>query len=176
MQKLKIRPATIQDLNQIYELYITVAETAGGILRTKDEISMEYVSQFSDKAQKYGVQLVVIDTDRDQIIGEIHCSKPGPKVLDHVLSELTIVIHPDFQNRGVGRQLFSKLLNIVETSRGDILRVELIARESNLRAIAMYASLGFEVEGKLQNRIKSTTHTFEADVMMAWVNKNYRKL
>jgi len=170
MEKFKIRPATTQDLTLIYELYKSVSEHVGGILRTSDEITHEYVLQFSKKAAKNGIQLVIEDISNHQLVGEVHCSKPGPKVLDHVLSELTIVIHPDFQNRGLGRQLFTNLLNIVKTARTDILRVELIARESNVKAIKMYESLGFEIEGKLKNRIKSDQYTFESDVMMGWNN------
>jgi len=57
--------------------------------------------------------------------------------------------------------------------RSDILRIELIARESNKKAIAFYQKLGFQIEGRLLNRIK-TESGFEADIPMAWMNDNYQ--
>ncbi len=70
--------------------------------------------------------------------------------------------------------LFKELLSLIENTELDILRVELIARESNKRAITFYESIGFVVEGRLENRIKNTDGTFEADIPMAWMNNNYK--
>lgn len=70
--------------------------------------------------------------------------------------------------------LFKELLSVIENTKLDILRVELIARESNKKAIAFYERIGFIIEGRLENRIKNTNGTFEADIPMAWMNKNYK--
>jgi putative acetyltransferase len=51
--------------------------------------------------------------------------------------------------------------------------VELIARESNLKAIELYQSLGFLIEGRLEMRIKTTDNHYEADIPMGWQNPNY---
>ena len=50
----------------------------------------------------------------------------------------------------------------------DIHRIELMARESNGRAISLYRSLGFRIEGRLEGRIRGTDGQFEADLPMAW--------
>ena len=44
--------------------------------------------------------------------------------------------------------------------------MELIARESNQKALKFYGSLGFEIEGKLRKRIKNSKGELEADIMM----------
>ncbi|MEZ5557846.1 MAG: hypothetical protein R3E86_04785 [Pseudomonadales bacterium] len=49
-----------------------------------------------------------------------------------------------------------------------VLRVELIARESNSRAIRFYETLGFVIEGRLQARIRNLDGSLEADIPMAW--------
>jgi ribosomal protein S18 acetylase RimI-like enzyme len=64
-------------------------------------------------------------------------------------------------------------LDFVKNNRPDILRIELISRESNLKAIAFYESLGFHREGKLEKRISYSKNDFEADIPMAWFNPNF---
>lgn len=172
MEKYSVKAAGIEDCQQLFELYKLVSKNIGGIARTQDEITFEYLSSFTKKAHDKGLQFI-IHNENNNIIGEIHCYKLEPKVFDHIFSELTIVIHPDYQSKGLGKRLFEHLLNYVENNRQDILRIELIARESNVKAISLYESLGFEKEGKLKNRIKVSDNAFESDIPMGWFNKNY---
>jgi ribosomal protein S18 acetylase RimI-like enzyme len=50
-----------------------------------------------------------------------------------------------------------------------ILRVELIARESNDKAIQFYKSMGFEIEGCFRNRIDGNLGCLENDIPMGWL-------
>lgn len=173
MTDYHLRPATINDILEIYELYNIVSKNVGGLARTSEEILKEYIEHFSQKSLDNGIQFVLTNLSDNRIIGEIHCYKLGPKVFNHVLGELTIAVHPNFQGKGLGRILFNALLEKVKEERKDVLRVELIARESNKKAIQFYQSLGFQTEGRLLNRIKSGMNEFEADIPMAWMNENY---
>jgi ribosomal protein S18 acetylase RimI-like enzyme len=49
--------------------------------------------------------------------------------------------------------------------------VELIARESNAKAIAFYQSLGFVIEGRFERRIRNPDGSLEADIPMAWLRR-----
>ncbi len=102
--------------------------------------------------------------------------KLEPKVFRHLLSQLTIAVHPNFQGKGLGKLLFTELLTYVEKKRPDILRIELIARESNQKAIQFYQKLGFRIEGKFRSRIDNKTSSLEDDIPMAWFNKNFKYL
>jgi putative acetyltransferase len=99
---------------------------------------------------------------RGSAVGEVHTYRPKPGVFSHVLSELTIAVHPDYQGHGVGRALFSSLLADVESRHPEIHRVELVARQSHDRAIRAYASLGFRIEGNMVDRIRGLDGGFEA--------------
>ncbi|MFZ4583408.1 MAG: GNAT family N-acetyltransferase, partial [Paludibacter sp.] len=167
------RLATIKDSNKIYELYKEVSKTTGGIARTNNEITEDYIYTFTTKAMNTGLQFVVDNIQEGTIVGEIHCYKLEPKVFSHIFSDLTIVIHPSFQGYGLGNELFKTLLNTVKYELKDILRIELIVRESNKKAILFYEHLGFKKEGKLLNRIRSGKENFEADIPMAWMNENF---
>lgn len=165
-----VRLTETTDANKIRLLYLQVASETGGIAREADEITPDYIANNLQKALKNGIGLVIEHPqDAGQLIAEIHCSKPGPRSFDHVLSDLTVVVHPDFQDQGLGKLLFTTLLQQIATHRPDILRVELITKESNSRAIALYQKVGFVIEGRFENRINSKG-VLEADIPMAWFN------
>jgi ribosomal protein S18 acetylase RimI-like enzyme len=172
---LKIRQATSEDLTKIYALYKKVATESTGLARSGDEITGQYVEDFMKNSSDSGIELVTDHPENSsQIIAEVHCYKLVPKTFSHVLSELTIAVDPDFQGKGIGRMIFTHLLDLIKTNRPDIMRVELISREFNLKAISFYESLGFKREGRLEKRIRSNANEFEADVPMAWFNPNYK--
>ena len=169
-----IRQANPTDFTKIYTLYKAVATEPIGIARSPEEISAAYIKNFMAQAAETGVELVIDNPDNaDEIIAEIHCHKPGPKIFNHVLSELTIAVHPDFQGKSIGKNIFTHLLELVTSSRPDILRVELFAQESNERAIQFYKKIGFTPEGRFEKRIPGRQNTLEADIPMAWFNPAY---
>ena len=170
---IKIRKCRPEYWEEILRLYQKVAAIPGGLARTSAEISGGYVKDFQRKAKETGLSMIALSGM--DIVAEIHAHKLQPRVFSHVLSELTIAVHPDFQGKGVGKALFSAFLEEVATSRPDILRVELISRESNSKAIRFYESLGFKQEGRFELRIDRGDGTFEADIPMAWINPNYSK-
>ena len=170
----KIRVSRIEYWQEILDLYRSAALIPGGLARSSEEISADYVRIFLKKSQETGVSMIALEGMNT--VGEIHAYKLDPKVFSHILSELTVVVHPDYRGKGVGKALFSAFLKEVETKRPDILRVELVARESNQKAIRLYASLGFEQEGRLEKRIESGDGTFEADIPMAWINPAFKSI
>jgi putative acetyltransferase len=157
------------DLAGILYLYRAVAAIPGGLARTVEEITPEYAGHFLSRSLAAGVILIARHPESRTIVGEIHAWVPEPRVFSHVLGDLTIAIHPDVQGRGIGRQLVEGLLAVVVHQRPEIRRVELIARESNRKAIDLYRNLGFVEEGRLVDRIQGDGGGFEADVAMAWI-------
>jgi len=171
-----VRKSTILDQQSLFFLYQKVAGYTGGIARTKSEITEKFISNNLHLSLDSGLSLVVENPEnRMQIIAEIHCYKPEAKLFNHVLSNLTIVVDQSFQGKGIGKLMFLSLLDNIESCRNDVLRVELIARESNQRAITFYQKLGFQIEGRFESRVDSGNNQFEADIPMAWFNKNYSK-
>ncbi len=169
-----IRKAEVKDYKKIFDLYILVSKTIGGLARAENEITKDYVKNFINKSLQNGIQFVIVDKlHLEKIIAEIHCFKLEPKVFRHVLSELTIAVDTDYQGKGLGKALFLTLLDYIMENRNDIFRVELIARESNRKAIKLYENLGFKMEGRLVNRINVSENDFEADIPMAWFNPKF---
>ncbi|WP_207424736.1 GNAT family N-acetyltransferase [Desertivirga brevis] len=170
----KVRAAESKDFQAIFNLYKKVAATVGGISHLEEEISEAYIKNFMLKAQYNGIQLVVYgDSDPEDVLAEIHCYKPSQSVFAHVLTDLTIVVAPEVQGKGAGKLLFRSLQQEIKTNRKDILRVELIVRETNFRAISFYRSIDFRIEGRFERRIDSRNGRFESDIPMAWFNSEF---
>mgnify|MGYP000423308628 CR=1 FL=1 len=164
------RKGTIQDVEGIKAMYLEVARVLGGLARKESEITNEYIENWTSKSLKNGLWMVAEDSTKS-LVGSIHAYPLEPIVFCHVLTELTIAVHPLSQGRGVGKWLFQHFLEEVRINCPSILRVELIARESNQKAIRLYESLGFQQEGRFMGRIKSVGNGFESDIPMAWLRK-----
>lgn len=162
-------PSSPDDGAGVVELYRAAAAEPGGLARSADEITDDYVSAFLAKSLRGGVGLVARALPSQAIVGEIHACPLGPAVFAHVLGDLTIAVHPRWQGRGVGRALFEALLREVVVARPHVSRVELFVRSSNRRAIAFYESLGFVLEGRLRVRVRGVDGGLEDDLVMGWL-------
>jgi ribosomal protein S18 acetylase RimI-like enzyme len=171
---MHIRTAELSDVHKIKTLYLRVSESGDGISRKPHEVTDEYITNFVTKSLESGL-IIVADhpTDSEQIIGEIHGYTPGIEVFKHILSDLTIAVDPEFQGQKIGRTLFTIFLEEIGLNRPDVGRVELVTRESNHRAIKLYQSLGFQIEGRMEMRIKTKENLYEADIPMGWQNPNF---
>ncbi|MES2318669.1 MAG: GNAT family N-acetyltransferase [Pseudomonadota bacterium] len=162
-----IRKAQANDHARVVRLYRDVAAVPDGIARTPGEVNDAYVSGFMHRAEADGIELVFEQDGR--IVGEIHASRVGIAALAHVLTDLTIAVCPQVQGKGVGRRLFRALLDEVSVNMPHITRIELFARDSNVRARALYASLGFVEEGRLRARVNNAKGEAETDTIMGWL-------
>ena len=104
-----IRRATVDDRNQIAELHRKVARISQGIARSELEITDQYVDGLLLISDSQGLMLVAFDST-NQLVAEIHATKYNIQIFDHILTGLTIVVHPDYQSKGVGKRLFRHLL------------------------------------------------------------------
>jgi putative acetyltransferase len=169
------RPTISADLKKILSLYRKVALVSGGIARSQEEITGDYVSEFMHHAASTGIELVVDHpNDPHVIIAEMHGYKDPPIAFAHVLTNLTIAVDPEFQGQGLGKLMFTHFIGIISSSRPDILRVELVTSESYKKALSLYASIGFVVEGRMEKRIGFPGKAIEADMPMAWFNENFK--
>jgi ribosomal protein S18 acetylase RimI-like enzyme len=171
---MHIRTAEITDLQKLKKLYQEVAKTGSGIARLEHEVTDAYISSFLEKSLDRGLIIVAEHPDNaEELIGEVHAYAPGIDVFNHVFSEMTILVHPDFQGKKVGRTLLTIFLEEIGLNRHEVGRVELFTRESNTKAIKFYQSLGFRIEGRFEMRIKTPDNNYEADIPMAWQNPNF---
>lgn len=74
------------------------------------------------------------------------------KRLEH-WGEMGISVSKKHWNRGIGSGLLNYFINWAKTG-GIVKKVDLMVREDNYAAIALYKKAGFEVEGKIRRAMK----------------------
>ena len=166
-----IRNATSDDGDQLFHLYHKVAKQPDGIIRDQSEITRAYISKILENSLEKGLMLVA--ADQNNIIGAIHAYTPGIRAFRHILSDLTIVVHPHHQGQGVGTELFNSFLDRVKRNFSHILRVELFTREQNTRNVDFYKRLGFVNEGRQHRKIYLEADRFHTPLHMVWFNPNF---
>ncbi|HZY82768.1 MAG TPA: N-acetyltransferase [Cyclobacteriaceae bacterium] len=168
------RTAELTDIPKIVKLYKTVAKTPGLLARNEDEMTEEYVSNFVKKSLDHGLIIVGSEENNpDELIAEIHGYRPGLANFNHVLGDVTFLVHPDHQGKKIGRTLLMIFLDEIVNNYTNIGKVELVTGESNLKAISLYQSVGFMIEGRMEMRFRKPDGMFEADIPMGWVNPGF---
>lgn len=157
-----------QDRQPLYDLYRVIATIPGGIIREPDEITEAYIEQIVTEATQCGIMLIAREGEKP--VGEIHAYTPSLQAFRHILTELTIVVHPDYQGQGIGKLLFQSFLEKVRQDFSHILRVELYTREHNQKNVAFYESLGFQNEGRQADKIMGPEGQLETPLHMVWFN------
>ncbi|WP_074410263.1 MULTISPECIES: GNAT family N-acetyltransferase [Aquimarina] len=169
---LKIKKAELKNKDELLQLYKKTAEVDDGIIRNTNEVNLEYISQFLENSINNGHILIALI--HHKIVGEIHAYTPSIYAFQHILTDVTIVVDPNHQGKGIGRKLFEQFLENVKTDLTHIFRVELYTREHNDRNVRFYKSLGFINEGRQKDKIFISNSKFETPLHMAWFNPNYK--
>jgi putative acetyltransferase len=168
------RTAELSDVPKLIKLHKAVTAVPGFLARTPEEVTEEYVTNFVEKSLSYGLIIVgESEANPDELIAEVHGYISDVGIFKHVLGDITFCVHPDHQGKGVGRTIFTIFLDELVNNRPDIGKVELFTGESNRRAIGLYQSLGFMIEGRMEMRCKTPTGNYEADIPLGWVNPGF---
>ena len=166
MEGLLLRPTIPADAAALQSLYRAVAATPNsGLARHSDEIEESYVEAFLG-GQGAGWISIGAFHDGDPV-GEIHAARMKPRQFHHVLTDLTIAVHPRMQGHGVGSRLFAELFARAARLDPPVTRIELVARTGNAAAIRLYERLGFRVEGRFRDRVRLADGRVEDDIPMA---------
>jgi len=168
---MDICQAHINDTNQLLALYKTISDIPDGIIRNKGEIDNAYIQGFLSRALKNG--LILVGKIENRLVGEIHAYTPDIFAFKHLLTDLTIVVDPKFQGKGIGSALFKEFLDRVKHYYPHILRVELFVREHNTKNVSFYKKLGFIDEGRQESKIICSDLTLQTPLHMVWFNPNF---
>ena len=168
-----LRKVKLVDIPVLLGLYRQVA-LAGGLGRTADEVTISYIQDFVNKSLSRGLILALSPvTDTSRIIAEIHGYTLGLNTFAHVFEQVTMVVHPDMQGKGLGRLLLNELQSQVQATLPQIKKVELMCFGNNQRALNLYLHNGFEIEGRRKSRVHLPDGAFTDGIALAWFNPGY---
>ena len=142
-----IRRARPEDARALSEVDRRVVAAGRGVVRTADQVDDESaftvgILSVLDAGESERAMWVA-DVDR-VVVGEATATRFGVALCRHVAS-LSVQVDPAFQGRGLGRELVAAVVEWATFHR--IERLQLSVLGDNHRAIALYTSFGFVVEG-----------------------------
>jgi ribosomal protein S18 acetylase RimI-like enzyme len=156
---MELRPAGIADAAEMAEQMKAVADE-GRWLATESDRSEEGLAERFRSALEEDHIVFVLERER-RIVGAISIHPTG---IDGVHS-LGMSILREFRGQGWGRRLV--LAALEEARARGIVKVVLEVFPDNGRAISLYASTGFEIEGYKRDHYPRLDGTRRSAVMMA---------
>jgi putative acetyltransferase len=168
-----IRPINIGDGKGINELRRMqgVFENILGIPSERVKRNEDFIISM-DSNQHQFVAVAKTQSGEDIIIGSAGLTVNANHRTRHSGS-IGIMIHKDYQNKGVGTALMQALIDIADNWLM-LVRVELSVFEDNERAIHLYEKFGFEKEG-LKRLAAIRNGKYENEYLMARINPSYSK-
>lgn len=140
--EITIRPIELKDAKDINEMRRMdgIKENILGIVSERILESESFINSLSEDDHT-----LVAEVDNKKVVGVIglHVNK-NPRTR-HVAS-LGIMVHSKYQQKGIGRDLMKSILDLADNWLM-LIRLELEVFTDNEKAIKLYKSFGFEIEG-----------------------------
>jgi L-phenylalanine/L-methionine N-acetyltransferase len=164
---LEIRPIRIEDAEAINQMRRMdgVRENTLGIISEKITRNQNYINSLTDSEH-----MLVAEVEEDgvkKVVGVIAMNVYKNPRLSHSAS-IGISVHTEYQSKGIGRALFNKIIDLADNWLM-LVRLELSVFTDNERAINLYKSQGFEIEG-IKKYAAIRNGKYEDEYMMARYN------
>lgn len=158
---MKIRRATVADADEAAQVVAAVAEE--DFLGTQPPVDLEErAERFRELIERGDPAAVwILQDDEGRQVGHATTWESTPGALS-----LGMAILPEARGQGGGRAL---LAAVQDHARGaGAHKISLEVWTDNVRAIALYASAGFEVEGLRRDHYRRRDGSLRSTLIMAW--------
>ena len=165
-EEIVIRNAEPQDADDLLRyLKVTSAETPF-LVREPEEITLtaEEERAFLGKLLASERELMLVACADGRHVGNCSLMRAGPQLRYRHRCSVGIALYREFWGRGIGRLLMEAVLDAAR--RVGYEQAELEAVSGNVRAIALYESLGFEIYGTLPRNMKYKDGSYADNVWM----------
>jgi len=159
-----IREARIDDAPVLVAAEKETARTPDLLVSRPHELKLEVFEQ--KIAELFKAERYVVAEKEQKIVGHAFLDPMPLEALSHVF-RLTIVVHPGYRNQGIGDALMRDLMDWAKRTPR-VVKIELLVRATNERAIRLYLKLGFVDEGQFRKRVRLPDGRFVDDIAMAW--------
>jgi len=141
-----IRPIDIEDASDLNKIRIMegVRENTLAISSERVTSTEDYLANLTPNNHLFVAE--VEENGTKKIVGVVGLNIYSLPRLRHSAST-GIMVHRDYQNMGIGTKLLKKVIDLADKELM-LVRVELNVYVDNERAIKLYESFGFKIEGR----------------------------
>lgn len=152
--RLSVREARQEDAEALLEFLPMVFEETDGLLMTRDEFdgSLDDHLDLLGKIASSTTQLALVAHIGDELVGLLTFTGRDLERVRHT-GEVGLIVSKAYWNKGVGKSMM-KTLHKWALENPVISKIDLRVRLSNRRAISLYESLGYQVEGWIRRAVK----------------------
>ncbi|PAD21617.1 GNAT family N-acetyltransferase [Terribacillus saccharophilus] len=165
-RKLIIREAELRDAEALSRLRVKTDGETAYMDREEGEgyLSPRDFEELIMTDQKELNNLCLVACDKQQVIGYCRCEGNKLKRLSHQVT-FGIVIMKDYWGYGLGRQMLEMIIAWSEEQK--IHKINLSVSASNKRAIRLYETYGFQIEGCLKDDKRLRDGEYHDTLLMA---------
>ena len=148
-KKVDFRPEQSGDTEMLWKMLSTLSEKS--VSNLVPPFTRERIEKWTsniDYDKVLTIVAVIREKNEQRIIGSASLSFDGREIFKHK-AELSITVHDDHQNMGIGTAMLKHLLGIARMKK--LRKVWLLVNTDNDIAVYIYKRAGFEIEGKLCN-------------------------
>jgi RimJ/RimL family protein N-acetyltransferase len=148
-KKVDFRPKQSGDTEMLWKMFSTLSEKS--LSNLAPPFTRERIERWTSKIDYDKVLTIVAvieEKNEQRIVGSASLTFNEPEIYRHK-AELSITVHDDYQNTGIGSAMLKHLLSIARMKK--LRKVWLLVNTDNDRAVHVYEREGFEIEGKLCN-------------------------
>jgi RimJ/RimL family protein N-acetyltransferase len=158
----EIRNATVADVPAILALHARVAAEGQWIATEAPVDTARFARLFTESIESDGSNFLVA-TVGDDLVGNLGLHPAAPGVIG-----LGMSIDPAYRGQGIGTALLSAAITWARDQEG-IHKMELEVWPHNTAARALYASAGFEVEGRRRRQYRRRNGELWDSIVMGLV-------
>ncbi|SNZ18148.1 Protein N-acetyltransferase, RimJ/RimL family [Terribacillus aidingensis] len=173
--RFSIREATVHDATCLAQLRVLTDRETEYLDRDEGEgyLSPEDFKVLIKSDQQEPNNICLVACDNSGIIGYCRCEGNKLKRQQHQVI-FGIAIRKDYWGNGIGKQMLHKVIDWAEDHQ--IHKINLSVLKVNKRAVALYETFGFQVEGCLKDDKRLRDGKLYDTLLMAWFNtKEYNK-
>ena len=156
---MTVREASSEDAEAMARVMAAVAEE--GLIATEPPVDIvARAKRFREAMEGERPAALWVLEDDGEVLGNAGAQESVPGVLS-----VGMAILPEARGRGGGRALLDAILEHAQSRRAH--KVELEVWPDNARAVALYASAGFEVEGLRRDHYRRRDGSLRSALLMA---------
>lgn len=157
---VRVRNAEVTDVGAMAQVMAIVAEE--GSIGTEPPVDVDELAQrFRRTLESPGNSAVWVLEESGRVLGHASARDTGAPGVQ----TLGMIIVPEGRGRGGGRALLDEAIQHARDCRAH--KLELEVWPDNARAIALYARVGFEVEGYRRDHYRRRDGTLRSTLLMA---------